>query len=406
MCSSVPHDAPLDLPLSDLVAALRAGEVRPTELIQDIDSRLRPTNPCFATLDLDYAFDAARALQATKPSRYQHLFGLPMPIKDLSPVADLPCSYGSIKRREVPEATDPYVTTLIQRGVIVTGKSQTSEMGMTAYTEPIGFPAVDNPTQPGHTPGGSSGGAAAAVAAGFVPVAHASDGGGSIRIPAAATNLVGFKPPHHSEGGKLTVQGFITRTVADAAFVHQLTPTPQRLRIGILTQPLHGNGQVAKAWAQAAQAAADALAANGHEIIAVAPYGPEPFTAFQQVICLLARRIPGPASPIITWMRGRDVDKREALRRFHQVPLFARRWGIDALLTPTLAFDPPVIGTFSRRPPAEDFAAQTRWTPWASLFNMTGGAAISVPYAGRSVHLGALTASPAALLAAARELHP
>ncbi|MDO5076713.1 amidase [Corynebacterium sp.] len=401
----MPEDSALDLPLSELCAAVRGGEVRPTELVADIDARVPHHHPCFASLDLDYAFDSARALQVRKPTD-QHLFGLPLPIKDLSPVAGLPCAYGSVHRMDMPTTTDPYVEALVGCGAVVAGKTQTSEMGMTAYTEPVGFPAVDNPRLPGRTPGGSSGGAAAAVAAGFVPAAHASDGGGSIRIPAAATSLVGFKPAHHSAGGKLTVQGFITRTVADAAYLHKLAPAPARLRIGLLTRPLHGDGSVAPAWADAARSAADQLANLGHEVIPVRPYSPDVFAAFEQVICLLSRRIPGSASPMITWMRERDIDKREALRRFHAVPQATHSWGVHVLLTPTLAYDPPPIGTFSRLAPAEDFAEQTRWTPWASLFNMTGGAAITVPFGGRSVHLGALNCSPAALLAVAGKLHP
>lgn len=396
--------SPLDVSLPLLSAALHKGEVRPTELIEEIDSRLSKTCPCFASLDLDFAFDSARRL--SPPPVDDRFFGLPIPVKDLSPVKGFPCSYGSIHRREFPQETDPLIESLIAKGMVVPGKTQTSEMGMTAYTEPIGFPPVENPLSPGHTPGGSSGGAAAAVALGLVPAAHASDGGGSIRVPAAATNLVGFKPPHDSTGGKLTAQGFITRTVEDAAFLHHLTPASTKVRIGVLTQPLHGNGSVDERWAQATMKAADALSDSGHEVMEVKPYGPEVFQAFQQVICLLSRKISGPASPIIQWMRQQEVNRKEALRRFQQVPKITATWGIDVLLTPTLAFDPPPIGTFSSLPPAEDFAAQTEWTPWASLFNMTGGAAVSVPFAGKSVHLGALHAAPATVLALAQELHP
>lgn len=418
----MPKDSPLDLPLPALSTALHGKEVRPSELIEEIDHRLPKAFPCFASLDLDLAFDNARKLEQKFPlppipssdssvrtnhipAQFDHFFGLPIPVKDLSPVHGFPCAYGAVYRREFPQVTDPFISSLIQGGMVVPGKSQTSEMGMTAYTEPIGFPAVDNPRFPGCTPGGSSGGAAVAVALGLAPAAHASDGGGSIRVPAAATGLVGFKPAHVSRGGKLTVQGFITRSVEDAAFLHRIVPVSRRLRIGVLTQPLHGDGWVEPAWAGAAVAAANELSDAGFAVVEVERYGDWVFQAFSEVIALLSRKIKGKASPIIDWLRSLEVDRGLALERFHKASDIAQRWGVDVLLTPSLAFDPPSIGTFSQLAPADDFAAQTEWTPWASLFNMTGGAAISIPYAGKSVHLGAVSASPAELLGVAGVLH-
>lgn len=336
------------------------------------------------------------------------LASLPIPIKDLTPVAGMPCSYGAASRMAWQES-DPLVLELERRGAIIVGKTATSELGMTAYTEPVDMPA---PTWAGHTPGGSSGGAAVAVASGLVRVAHGSDGGGSLRVPAAACGVVGYKPPHASRGGKLTAQGFITASVADQAFMHSVDlAAPRPLRVGVLLAPLHGDGAVSPAWVRAVKEAAAALSDLGHDVVECAPaYGPEPFDAFTTVLAGMCRRIPGAASPIVAWLRDRGqalsiAERAAALEVFHHVPTqVMAAWPFDVLLTPTLAFDPPPVGHFSALPPADDFAEQTRWTPWCTLFNITGWAGISIPFGGRSVHLGALRCSPSKLLSVAAEL--
>ncbi|AKK04177.1 amidase [Corynebacterium epidermidicanis] len=360
--------------------------------------------PAFAHLAPELAF---RRLSAGLPSG--RLSGLLLPIKDLTPVAGMPCSYGSASR-VVWQESDPIVLELERQGAVIVGKTATSELGMTAYTEPVGLPA---PSWQGHTPGGSSGGAAVAVASGLVRIAHGSDGGGSLRVPAAACGVVGYKPPHNSAGGKLTAQGFISRTVADQAFIHDLplAPLGRPLRVGVLLTPLHGSGSVSPAWRSAAIAAADALSDLGHSVVEVAPaYGPEPFEAFSDVLAGMCRRITGSASPIVSWLRARglalpEARHAEALAVFESVPAqVLHAWPFDVLLTPTLAFDPPSVGYFSSLAPADDFAEQTRWTPWATLCNITGWAGISIPFGGRSVHLSALRSSPAELLTLAAEL--
>lgn len=339
------------------------------------------------------------------------LSGLLIPIKDLMPVTGMPTTYGSVSRR-VMEDSDSFVVSLQRRGACIVGKTATSELGMTAYTEPVGMPAVDNPLFPGHTPGGSSGGAAVAVARGLVQVAHASDGGGSIRVPAAACGVVGFKPPHDNSGGKLTAQGFITRNVSMQAIMHHIAPVTRRLKVGVLLKPLHGDGTVASEWQNACLAAANALSDLGHDVMAVEPaYDQSYFEAFGTMLSGMCRKIEGDASPIVSYLRERgralsDGERARAVAKCLSLGDVVRQaWDIDVLLTPTLAFDPPPIGYFSAMSPAEDFDEQTRWTPWCTLFNITGWAGISIPFGGRSVHLGSIRASVPELLAMAEELH-
>lgn len=284
---------------------------------------------------------------------------------------------------------------------------------MTAYTEPIGYPAPENPyfatpnqlsNQPDttpRTPGGSSGGSAVAVATGVVPAALGSDGGGSIRVPAACCGLVGLKPAHDIAGGNLSTPAFLTRTVDDAALLAGVplsaTPhafrRPQRpLRIGVTVSPFHAEVDVDKRWANGAWAAADRLADAGYDVVEVpSPYdpaGPDVFEIFRRTITRMATKLPrADYSEIVQWIRacGQEISTAEAAATHQQrmaLPGAIRsRWEVDAVITPTLAFDPPRIGHFSALAPWEDFDEQTRWTPWLSLWNLTGWASVSVPIA-------------------------
>ncbi|MBH5298897.1 amidase [Corynebacterium ulcerans] len=359
----------------------------------------------FAHFDADAAH---RQADMRAPLPPQRLSGWIIPAKDLSDVAGMPTSYGSIHRRVMAAETDPFIARYMEQGAIVPGKSLVPELGLTAYTEPVGLAA---PVFHGHTPGGSSGGAAVMVARGLVRAAHASDGGGSIRVPAACTGIVGFKPPHDASRANPVTQGFLTRTLADAAYLHNIRPLQRPLRIGVLTQPVHAEVDVAPHILAAVEDAAARLSAAGHTISAVSrPYGDEPFAAFHDILALKSTKIHGPASPIVEWLRdcGRRVTlsrKAEAMRTFVGVDKLLRdAWDIDVVLTPTLAFDPPPVGHFSAMTPEEDFAAQTRWTPWGTMFNMSGGAALSVPHRGVGIQLGAIRATVSELFGVAEAL--
>ena len=150
--------------------------------------------------------------------------GVPLPIKDLLHVAGWPTTHGSAGASEAPAAvSDPVVRRFVDAGFVLLGKTTTSEFGTVPFTESEALGISRNPWDPNRTPGGSSSGAGAAVAAGMAPIAHAEDGGGSIRIPASCNGLVGLKPTRglvtnatiDVEG--LATSGVLTRTVADTA---------------------------------------------------------------------------------------------------------------------------------------------------------------------------------------------
>lgn len=339
------------------------------------------------------------------------LDGMIIPAKDLNDVAGMPTSLGNSARRTVAQTTDPFIQNLIDRGAIIAGKTQTSELGMTAYCEPVGMPAPENPLFPGHTPGGSSGGAAVAVARALVDAAHASDGGGSIRVPAAACGLVGFKPAHDSRGGNPAAQGFITRDVATQARLYALQPRRRVLRIGVLADPIHAPAAVHRAFLDTVEEVARLFEKAGHEVVSVPlPYGPWAFEAYTEVLMMKSAAIAQPGSALVNWLvasgRGLSAEQRATcIAGFDSVREHVlEAWDIDVLLSPTLAFSPPAIGYFSSLSPEQDFLAQTHWTPWATLFNMTGGAAISVPVNGVGIHLGAIRADNADILGLAAAL--
>lgn len=333
------------------------------------------------------------------------LRGMLIPAKDLNEVAGMPSSYGNAAKRSLATTTDPYIQSLIDRGAIIAGKTQTSELGMTAYCEPVGMEAPSNPRFPGHTPGGSSGGAAVAVAQSLVDAAHASDAGGSIRVPAASCGIVGFKPSHDSRGGNPSTQGFVTRDVATQARLHELNPRIRRLRIGVLAEPIHAETPVDPSFLTTLEATAHLLHKAGHDVVTVGrPYGAWAFEAYTETFMSKAAVITEPGSPIVEWLieQGRALSpqqRQNCVRAFDSInEIVQLAWDIDVLLTPTLAFTPPKIGHFSSMPPEKDFLEQTKWTPWATLFNITGGAAISIPVDGVGIHLGAIRADDADIL--------
>ncbi|KQB83444.1 amidase [Corynebacterium lowii] len=408
-----------------LGSAASASPVEAVERFARSISELSPAEHGFSHLDipraLARALARAQAIERRSCLRSRPLHGMVIPVKDLYDVAGMPTTFGSRARTRTATRTEPFVRSLLERGAVVPGKTATSELGMTAYLEPVGLPAVENPRLPGCTPGGSSGGAAVAVARGLVNAAHASDGGGSIRIPSAACAVVGYKPPHESHGGVLSTQGFITRSVELSAYLHgvELPTDLPRLRVGLLTEPLFASVDVAPRWREAAEHAARLLSRAGHRVVPVSPppIAGEVFAAFRTIFTAGAAAVPAvrddergvdKPSPMVTHLRsvGSHVSP-EDLHHAHEVqatmPALAE---VDVVLNPTLAWDPPPIGHFSSLPPEEDFWEQTRWTPWASWFNMNGQAAVSVPCggAGASVHLGAITVPPSILLALAREV--
>lgn len=221
-------------PALEQVRLIRAKEISPLELTQlylDRIEQLNPTLGSYFTITAEWALADAKAKteqlgQTRDPAELPPFFGVPISIKDLNSVDGVRCTYGTQALLDNIATYDDAVVTRCKRaGFILLGKTATSEMGSWPYTEPNGFPPARNPWNLNYTPGGSSGGAAAAVAAGLCPIAQGSDGGGSIRGPAACCGLVGIKPSRGRVSyaplgdclNGIATNGPLARTVTDAA---------------------------------------------------------------------------------------------------------------------------------------------------------------------------------------------
>ena len=217
--------------LHDLTAleqgdAVRRGEVSPLELVEHYAGRADRVG-AFVTPTHEQARDHARRLtERDAPTDAGPLWGVPTGIKDLHPTAGVRTTFGSAAYDDfVPDASDDLVLTVEAAGMPSLGKTSTPEFGSPCYTEPDVAPPAVTPWDTTRTAGGSSGGAAAAVAAGLLPVAPGSDGGGSIRIPASCCGLVGLKPtrgrisgaPRYGDPVGLATAGTLARSVRDAA---------------------------------------------------------------------------------------------------------------------------------------------------------------------------------------------
>ncbi|MGP9724530.1 amidase family protein [Corynebacterium sp. AOP40-9SA-29] len=381
------------------------------------------------------------------------LRGVDVLVKDLNLVAGEVTSFGSCGNDVVAASHDTAVARLLQDGASLVGASVTAEFGATVYTEPAHGPGPVNPIDRRMTTGGSSSGAAVAVARGIVDVAHANDGGGSIRVPAAAVGLPGLKPAHTVGGGMLpnpAAQGVIARDLeltgralgithggaggAGSAGTGASAPS-RRLHLGHTNRPFHTDTAVDPAVANATAAAASLLVTSD-AVAGVrpvpAPYPVEHFEVYSRIMAARCRSLPDPSTVMPGWLRqqGRALSPEQiadAAAAIADLPAqVLDAWGargadapVDVVVTPMLACAPPPVGAFSRYSaagdPATDFLAQTAWTPWATLWNLTGWAGLSVPLvtpesaAGRwpvSVHLGAVAdrASAADLLGLASHL--
>lgn len=354
-----------------------------------------------------------RVAAGHRPS--EPLVGVPCPVKDLLEVAGQPCERGSAALRgEVGRTTDVVAVRLVDAGAVLVGRTASPEFGFPCYTEPAGRAPAVTPWDRTRGAGGSSGGAAAAVAAGVVPIAHASDGGGSIRIPASSCGVVGHKPsrglvdtmPGRPPGPGLVSDGVLTRTVRDTAlgldalapgahFLSACDAPPPPLRVGVLTEPvISDTARVHPACVSAARTVADWLQALGHRLSdAPRPFAASRWSAFDAIWTTGAAALPLPdaAEPLLTpmtrWLRtrGRRVSGVAYAEALTALQLTAwdvdRAWhAFDVVLTPTLAQPPARLGTIrDDDDPAADFAAQIAYTPWTSVANLTGRPSISLP---------------------------
>ncbi|MGZ4794674.1 MAG: amidase [Acidimicrobiia bacterium] len=218
---------------------VRTGQATPTELVDAAIARIEAVNPALNAV-IRERFDRARA-EAADPALADGPFrGVPLLLKDLScEIAGETLYEGMRFLRDADyhaHRTDALAARFLDAGFVVLGRTNTPEIGLLPTTEPESYGPTHNPWRAGHTPGGSSGGSAAAVASGMVPAAHANDGGGSIRIPAACCGLVGLKPtrgrvPSGTDLNELTnflvAEHVVTRTVRDTAAILDITGAPR-----------------------------------------------------------------------------------------------------------------------------------------------------------------------------------
>jgi amidase len=354
------------------------------------------------------------------------LAGVPSFIKDLVQVEGLRTGWGSAAAGHyVSKKTDPTARTLEATGFVTLGKSATPEFGLTATTEPLSFAPTLNPWNRGFSTGGSSGGAAALVAAGVVPIAHASDGGGSIRIPASCCGLVGLKPTRgrfDMDGSNLlpvniAVNGVVSRTVRDTVLFWKAVESSRKknalppigdvqmlnrkLRIGFFTDTPWGSHIDPEVRAATEETAA-LCRSLGHEVEAIKPpplswflddflrlWG---FVAWIQMRTSRAMMHSGfqPAK-FERWSQdfaghfaSSPMKALSAVRRLRGVE---RDWanimgGYDLLLSPTLALPPTKIGHLRTDQSFEVLLERvTAFTPFTALLNVSGSPGISLPLA-------------------------
>ena len=451
-------------PAGELADLIRSGELTALELTEAALARIDALNGelnAFVHVDAEGALAAADAIGSGDSRPFA---GVPIAIKDTAAVAGLPFSLGSeIFGDFVPEHDAFVVRRLREAGFVIVGKTNLPEFGILPVTEPRRFGPTRNPWDTGRTPGGSSGGAAAAVASGMVPLAHGSDGGGSIRIPAACCGLVGLKPSRGrisrgpDQGDDFLVQdGVLTRTVAETAalldvlagyepgdgtwapppaepFAAAAAREPGRLRIGWTTTAAV-DAPLDPLCERAVTDAAELLASLGHEVEEVqAPWaGQHLLQVFTLVFgtpiamgLFFGAQVSGrePAEELVeplSWTIWNGIRERSALDYLlarTQLGAFSRSivalWNdYDVVMTPALAQRPVRIGEIDAcsAEPWEDFRRSGQFTPYTAIFNVTGQPAISLPlFAGEDglplgVQLAGRPAGEGALLALAAQL--
>jgi amidase len=413
---------------------VRRGEVTPKELVEAAIARIEAVNPELDAV-IRTRFDAAR-LEAEGDLPDGPFRGVPILFKDLGcTVAGEPTAFGLGPLRDLAFPVTSYLAELFRAaGFVPLGRTNVPELGTTVTTEPRSFPPARNPWDTGHSTGGSSGGSAAAVAAGMVAVAHANDGGGSIRIPASECGLVGLKPTRArvSQGpvtgeawAGSTIDGAVARTVRDAAGVldviskpmpgdpyyapallrplaREVGADPGRLRIGVLDRP-GGEAYLDDPQCRAAVAgAASLLESLGHHVDQSAPaamFEPEILRHFTTIIAADTEATMRAFEMLLGRQIGEDeIEPRNAAHRRAGKALGAvaylqsRAWlgmwtrrmadwwnGHDLLLTPTVGAPPPRLGWFTAAGPDQEEVRIASFMPYTAQFNMTGQPAISLP---------------------------
>jgi amidase len=423
-----------DLTALEQAAAVRAREVSPVELVEHALRRVEALDAglgAFLTVTPERALAAARRAErrVRDGGDLPPLLGVPTAVKDLNNTAGVRTTFGStVLADNVPAVDDAVVTRLADAGTISIGKTNTPEFGFPCYTDNALAGPARCPWDPTRLAGGSSGGAAVAVAAGMLPFAQGSDGGGSIRIPASINGLVGLKPsrgrvsnaPYGSDVTGLGTNGPLARTVRDAAalldamagpvtgdpawapplppgetFLGAADRPPGRLRIGRYLESPTADAGVEPEVQTAFDDAARLLEELGHQVeeVPTGLLGPDVLGAFERVWSLSGTLLPVPPErvgelrPLTRELRARGLalSAREAMEALTELRLFARRFltataGYDVLLAPVTTMTPRPLGWFDADGDgAADFARQERYAAFTAVFNVTGQPAVSVP---------------------------
>lgn len=417
------HDATA---LADL---LRRGECSPSELINASLERARLAEPVInglATPITDATSDWSSESSRSIPDHPGRFAGVPTLIKDNTDVATFPTGHGTNAiRPHLADRTGAFAQQMLAQGFVCLGKSALPEFGFNASTEPAHGRPTRNPWHTDYSSGASSGGSAALVAAGVVPIAHANDGGGSIRIPAACCGLVGLKPSRgrlvdNDAASALPVNiiadGVVTRSVRDTAHFYAEAeryyrnpklpaiglvegPSDRPMKIGVVFDSINRH-PTDSATRQAVESAANTLGDLGHHLEPIPVPVPETFPAdFALYWGMLAFGVRSIGKQLIG--PGFDREKVDALtvgldklfkKQFYRLPAVIWRLqrsyhdyaraiaGFDAVLTPVLGHTTPEIGYLSPSVPFDElFDRLFRYVSFTPLANTTGAPAIALP---------------------------
>jgi len=429
----MPDDDLMFRPVSDLAGLVRRGEVSARELVQTSLQRIEQLDgqlDAFIDVDGDRALAAAEEVGTDDPRPFA---GVPIAIKNNRAVEGWRLTMACDLMQDFVADYDHNVTRRFKEaGFIVVGTTNLPEYGILPVSEPR-QQQTKNPWDTGCTPGGSSGGSAAAVASGMVPIAHANDGGGSTRIPAACCGLVGLKPQRGRislapELGDhpLVTDGVLTRTVQETAelldvlggyevgdatwapdpdepFATAAKRDPGKLRVGLALNPPLPDAQVHSAYLDAARQTGELLASLGHEVEETTPpwtnkamlplFSAEFMTAIAMSVGfsgMLVGREPQPEDmQRLSWaifdrirgsnaleIAGAQVQLQVAMRQ-----LIEALDAYDVVVTPGLAQRPLPLGTLDAdaEDPFATFAASGRFTPFTAALNATGQPALMLP---------------------------
>ena len=399
---------------------IESGEISSLDFTEAAIARAQAVNPQINAIATPL-FEEARAQASASPSGA--FGGVPTFIKDLMDWKGAPTLYGSRAfEGYVAEADGEFAARWREMGVVVLGKSTTPEMGLTSSTEPLVTGATRNPWDLSRIPGGSSGGAAALTAARVVPFAHASDGGGSIRIPAACCGLFGLKPSRGALAGanhdgevELSVNHAVTLTVRDSAALFAAAeaprdglnatgmitgPSSKRLRIAFAPDPINGAALDAETRA-AIERTAELCRSLGHEVFDwTMPVDGREFT--DNFLLLWAagaaqfaeqaqafRPDADPTTILEPWTLGLTQDFLSKQDQFEGAigylkafePLY-HSWfeNFDLILTPTVSTLPPEIGVQAPTGPFDEVReAVVSFAAFTAPMNVAGAASMSVP---------------------------